>query len=60
MKVSKLLKILQSVPGTTEIYVIDSGDRGEYFTISTVDVESPADGEGEVCIYLCIEVPEAE
>ena len=60
MKVSKLLKILQSVPGTTEIYVIDSGDRGEYFTLRTVDVESPADEDGEVCVNLCIEVPEAE
>ena len=60
MKTSQLLKILNSVPGNTEIYLTGSDDPSAYIMIHSVDVEHPGDEEGELCVNILVDLPKEE
>jgi hypothetical protein len=60
MNITQLLKILKTVPEDTELYFIDSNNSGDYLSLRSVDIEYPADEEGDISVNICIEVPTEE
>ena len=56
MKVSALREILRNLGGDCEIYALNS--TRDVIDIRCVEVEYPADDEGEICVNIAINTGE--